>query len=187
MTTLAELAAAYDGDGTDYMPHEIGYGQDDDLSGIRIQPGDTPETVTIVLDYQISLDWHLIYETTPVEDGNYNSPLSEDGHELKDGWEDLYWENEDAWREWMRVAGNVISERYQGECLDMVGNVLSFAEVRTAPSTLTIEELPEWLWENTSVVRIINETDPGTYNSGYLFSIIRNALENNAPYDVESV
>lgn len=182
MATLGELATAYDGDGTDFEPLEIGYGQDDDLSNIRVCPGDTPETVTIVLDYHISLDWHLIRETAE----NDVSPLSEDGYTLKDGWEDLYWESEDSWREWFRVAGNVIAERYQGECLDMAGSVLSFAEVRTAPATLTEEELTDWMWENTSVVRLINETDPGTYNSGYLFNIISGALEGR-PYDTESV
>ena len=185
MATLSELATAYNGEGTDYMPYELGYGQDDDLSSICIMPGDSADTVTIVLDYQIALDWHIILETSPHGE-NYASPLSDDGHTLNEGWEELYWADDDAWREWMRVAGNVIMERYQGEFLDMAGSVLSFSEVREAPASLTVEELPKWIWENTSVVRLINETDPGTFGSGYLFSIIRGAL-NGAAYDVESI
>jgi hypothetical protein len=176
-TPLSELVAnSHDGDGVSFDPYELDYGQSDDLSEIRIQSGDDAEHVTVILEYQLSLDWHVIRETADI-DGNspLNDPLTSS---LVDGWEEIYWKSEDEWREWFRVMGNIIAERYNGEHLDMAGSVLSWAEVHTAPASLPLDELPKWIWEHSAVVKLINESDPGTYGSQYLFgTIYRDAVE----------
>lgn len=70
----------------------------------------------------------------------------------------------------------LISSRYKGEYLEEDGEgdyaVIRFNIALDVPATTTVEELGNLIWEKSSLVDFINESDPGTFGSPYLFGTL---------------
>lgn len=148
-----------------FSQYELGL-ENTSLASIDILEGDTDETVTVALMFQEPLTFHI----------NRDRPdLSED-FGLVDGWEDTYWPTEADWRKWFDALSSVVSERYDGFNMDQAGDCISFDATYQVPATLTAYELGAWIWENTKVVAFTNESDPGTFGSPYLFTLVAEKL-----------
>lgn len=70
----------------------------------------------------------------------------------------------------------LISNRYKGEYLEEGGEgdeaVIRFSIALDVPASTTEEELGNLIWEKSSLIDFINESDPGTFGSPYLFGTL---------------
>jgi hypothetical protein len=161
MTTLTELATEYTDEPGTIEAHELS-GLEEYCSGASVFPDDNGETCTVYLFIQESLEFH----------GNYGSAGIERSSE------DAEWELTEAA---FKALPNIISERYDGENFDLAGDVFSFDIALTLPASTPVDEVAGLFWERTKVTAFINESDPGTFGSQYLFgTILAEALKGNA-------
>lgn len=115
--------------------------------------------VTAVLEVQENLAFHAELDAKyPSE-----SPLfTEDGELTEDGF---------------RSLERAIERRYNGEYVELLGDSTEEAYIKfeialTVPAGTTPAELGELFWEETELVKFHNESDPGTFNSPYLFGSV---------------
>lgn len=152
MTTLKDLATE-NADGPGYIEaHEL-RGLEDYCAGAYVFPDDSGDSCTVYLLIQESLSFHGEYGSAALE---MDSTTSE-------------WTLTD---EAFKVLPGLISERYNGEGFDMAGDVISFELPLTLPASTKVENVAGLLWEGTKVVQFINESDPGTFGSPYLFGTV---------------
>jgi hypothetical protein len=73
---------------------------------------------------------------------------------------------------------DVLPERYGAEYFDMAGDVISFDMHLSVDANTEVSELTGIFWEESQIVRFMNESDPGTFGNPYLFgSIMSEAMK----------
>lgn len=152
MTTLKELASEYQDDAGTIEAHELP-GLEEYCSGASVFQDEDGDTCTVYLFIQESLQFHGDYGTSALE-------RNEDG----DGWE--------LTAEAFRILPGIIAERYEGENFDVAGDVFSFDLALTLPAATPVEDVAGLFWERSNVVQFMNESDPGTFGSPYLFGTV---------------
>jgi hypothetical protein len=162
MTTLHELATEYPDQSGEIEAHELP-GLEEYCAGASVFLDDEGETCTVYLFIQEPLEFH----------GNYvGAPLFERTDD------DCEWQLSEAV---FQALPAIISERYDGENFDMAGDAISFDIPLTLPASTNVEDVAGLFWERSKVVQFINEADPGTFGSQYLFgSIIAEAMMDDA-------
>lgn len=122
--------------------------------------GDTlAGTVTAVLEVQENLAFHAdLDKKFPSEIALFTDEgaLTEDG---------------------FRSLERAVETRYKGEYVELLGDSTEEAYIKfeialTVPAETTPEELGLMFWEDTALVQFHNESDPGTFNSPYLFGTV---------------
>mgnify|MGYP000306517473 CR=1 FL=1 len=161
MTTLLELATEYADDPGTIEAHELS-GLEEYCAGGSVFLDESGDTCTVYLFIHEQLQFHGEYAGT--SGGMFER--TDDGNE---------WQLTD---EAFKALSGIISERYDGENFDMAGDVVSFDLSLTLPAATPIEQVAGLFWEHTKITAFINESDPGTFGSLYLFgSIMEDALK----------
>lgn len=159
MTTLTELASEYPDDSGTIEAHELP-GLEEYCAGASVFKDESGDTCTVYLFIQEPMQFH----------GDYGNAAAFERADDESSWE--------LTEEAFKALPAIISERYEGENFDVAGDVFSFDLSLTLPGSTQVEEVAALFWERSKVVRFINESDPGTFGSEYLFgSIINDALK----------
>jgi hypothetical protein len=173
MTTLQELASEYPDAPGEIEAHEL-EGIEEYVSGASVYLSDTDASkVDVYLHVQESLAFHAEREASLVSE----SPAWAE--------EALMFERTgDSEHDWtltelaFEAIQDVLTERYGAEYFDMAGDVIAFDIHLSVDATTEVSELAGVFWEESQIVRFMNESDPGTFGNPYLFgSIMSEAMK----------
>lgn len=155
--------------GDHWDAHELGL--EDYCSFVEIWANDNPDesgTVHVLVTVNESLDFHAkreaeILRNAPEWWASATPKVFDDGELTQEGMDALF---------------GILADRYDAEQSDTDGHVVVWDTFLTSiPAETTEEELGELILRETQLVKWLNETDPGTFGSEYLFgSIIEKEL-----------
>jgi hypothetical protein len=174
MTTLQELASEYPDTPGELEAHEL-EGIEEYVSGASVYLSDTDASkVDVYLHVQESLEFHAEREASLVSE----SPSAWAGESL------MFERTGDSEHDWtltelaFQAIQNVLAERYGAEYFDMAGDVIAFDIHLSVDAATEVAELAGIFWQESQIVRFMNESDPGTFGSPYLFgSIMSEAMK----------
>jgi hypothetical protein len=174
MTTLQEIASEYPDAPGEIEAHEL-EGIEEYVSGASVYLSDTDASkVDVYLHIQESLEFHAEYEQQIFST-----------HEYYRLYEPRMFERTgDSEHDWtltelaFEAIQDVLPERYGAEYFDMAGDVISFDMHLSVDANTEVSELTGIFWEESQIVRFMNESDPGTFGNPYLFgSIMSEAMK----------